>query len=231
MDSILVGRVKSINSSLACLRRTRGRRPRGARQCHKAPFAITEEWPTPLVRDFGVFLEAEEPRDAPLPPFYQAFLPLLPVGAATRGMPRVAPELKDQTLVFRVALARAWRRAEACERTIAISSQDTLEGLHLAIQEAFGFDNDHLYAFYMDGKPHSRQAHNDARGGEPPYACDATLGLLDLCLHQHILYLFDFGDCWQFEVVLTEVRDKPHKGDARIIKRKGKAPKQYPDWE
>ncbi len=40
---------------------------------------------------------------------------------------------------------RVWRKLE-------LPAEDTLEGLHRAIQDAFGFDADHLYSFFMSGR-------------------------------------------------------------------------------
>ena len=40
-----------------------------------------------------------------------------------------------------------------CYRHIKVSSKDSLYQLSLAILNAFGFDNDHLDAFFMDNGP------------------------------------------------------------------------------
>lgn len=48
-----------------------------------------------------------------------------------------------KTYTFHVALpgtGRTWRKLE-------LLADQTLEDLHLAIQDAFEFDNDHLYSF------------------------------------------------------------------------------------
>ncbi|GAH24896.1 unnamed protein product, partial [marine sediment metagenome] len=37
-------------------------------------------------------------------------------------------------------------------RTIDIEGSDTLNDLHLEIQRAFGWDNDHLLSFYMSNR-------------------------------------------------------------------------------
>ena len=51
--------------------------------------------------------------------------------------------------LFRVALStRLWRKIE-------LSSKHPLLDLHNAIQNAFRFDSDHLYSFFMDGIPWS----------------------------------------------------------------------------
>ena len=178
----------------------------------------------------GAELPAEEGQEAPREPFHRAFLPLLPEGAVSQGLPRIEQELRDQTFVFRVRLSRARHGSVPFSRTISLSSEHTLEDLHLAIQRATRFDNDHLYAFYMDGKRYSRNAYSDPRGGEGPFADEIALGLLDLYPRQRILYLFDFGDCWQFDVELLEVRDEHHKGRPKVIEEKGKNPKQYSGW-
>ncbi len=52
-----------------------------------------------------------------------------------------------ETYVFHVSLpgyGRVWRKIE-------LSSSATLEELHMAIQHAFAFQNDHLYSFFMSG--------------------------------------------------------------------------------
>ena len=43
-------------------------------------------------------------------------------------------------------LGRVWRKIE-------MEANQTLEELHWAIQDAFEFDDDHLYSFFMSGRP------------------------------------------------------------------------------
>ena len=158
-------------------------------------------------------------------PFWEPFVPLLAPGSFTTGLSRPTRERKEQTFVFRVSLGNVWR-------TIALSDEHTLHALHLAIQLAFDFDDDHLYAFYMDGKRYSDNAYNDPRAsGEGPYADDVAFGELDLYVRQRILYLFDFGDNWEFGVELIETRDEPHEGEPKILEEKGEAPQQYKNWD
>jgi hypothetical protein len=52
------------------------------------------------------------------------------------------------TYTFHVSLpdhGRVWRKLE-------LPAESTLEDLHLAIQNAYEFDNDHLYSFFMSGR-------------------------------------------------------------------------------
>jgi len=63
-----------------------------------------------------------------------------------------------------------------CYRVIRCLPEHTFEALHLAIQEAFNFDNDHLYSFYLDGKSHSSYAVNSPYLEEPPFTNEVRLG-------------------------------------------------------
>ena len=52
-----------------------------------------------------------------------------------------------------------------------------------------------------------------------------------------MLFVFDYGDYWEFEIVCTAITDKELTRTG-IIKTEGKAPKQYPrtakgqaEWE
>jgi hypothetical protein len=44
-------------------------------------------------------------------------------------------------------------------------------------------------------------------------------------------YLFDFGDNWEFQLQLEEIKSDRRSGYGEIIASEGKAPEQYPDWE
>jgi hypothetical protein len=127
---------------------------------------------------------------------------------------------------FKVSLSRnLWRK-------ISISHKHSLYDLHLAIQKAFNFDNDHLYAFYVGG---------NQRTGKPIYCADAEsdgvtaeeMSIADLGLYkgQKLLYLFDFGDSWKFDVTLLEIdKNSPLPLKPVIVEKKGKSPEQYSSW-
>ncbi len=129
----------------------------------------------------------------------------------------------EEIYVFKVSLNKnAWRR-------IRMSSLQTLQHLHSAIQDAYDFDDDHLFAFFMDGKAWSKNAYWDKRDGRNPSANQAILSKIGLEQGNKFLYLFDFGDEWRFDVQLEKVLvlDKPLK-KAEIIEKKGEDPIQYP---
>jgi hypothetical protein len=143
-----------------------------------------------------------------------------------KTLPREGVKFVDGTYVFKVALAKnIWRRIE-------ISADHTLLELHRAIQKAYNFDDDHLYSLFMDGKAWSHESFTSPYDEEGPCVDDVRIGELGLFIGQNILYLFDYGDEWYFQVELEEIRTeglKPHK--PKIIEKKGKAPEQYGGYE
>lgn len=126
---------------------------------------------------------------------------------------------------FKISLSKTvWRK-------ISLSHKHTLWNLHRAIQDAFCFDDDHLYAFYIGG---------NQRTGKPIYCEDAenegatveetSIADLELYKGQKMLYLFDFGDEWKFDVELMKIdKEVPLPLRPIIIESKGEAPEQYGD--
>ncbi len=117
-------------------------------------------------------------------------------------------------------------------RDIEIQLDQTLHELHSAIQKAFELDNEHLYAFYMNGNAFDRQygyegSPSDAR----PSARDTTLGQFSLLRNKRFLYLFDFGDELRHDVKVVSYGDVDEGATyPRIIASVGRAPPQYDEW-
>lgn len=115
-------------------------------------------------------------------------------------------------------------------REIAVRSDQTLVDLHGALQDAFAWDDDHLYAFWLDGAFWGSAESEYAVPFElEPGQKSAEVALAELGLGAGatIAYLFDFGDEWR--VLLTAlaigpVDDQPYP---RIVASKGDAPPQY----
>lgn len=117
-------------------------------------------------------------------------------------------------------------------RRLALSSDRTLVDLHRLIQEAFEWDDDHLYSFWLDGR-----FWGDKQGEySAPFELEETgakgagveLGRLGLQKGQRIAYVFDFGDEWRVSMKLRETRQS---GETGILERKGDPPPQYPDYD
>jgi hypothetical protein len=93
-------------------------------------------------------------------------------------------EISDNTVYeFKVQLERI------CYRVIRCAGRHTFEDLHLAIQEAFAFCDDHLYSFFMDGKRWSRRGIHSPYAEEQPYSNEVMICQAGLREKQSILYL------------------------------------------
>lgn len=154
--------------------------------------------------------------------FFLPFKALFAESELQRTLPREETGFVDGTYVFKVALRGGlWRRIE-------ISADDTLLSLHRSIQEAYEFDDDHLYAFFMNGKRWSKEMFTSPYDEDGPHVNQVRIGELGLYVGQKILYLFDFGDEWRFQVRLEYIRaEGPKPSRPRIVEKKGKAPNQY----
>jgi hypothetical protein len=116
---------------------------------------------------------------------------------------------------------------------IAVASHEHLTALHDAIQQAFGWGDDHLYSFWLDGRFWGDDRAEYVRPGTPDSknaTADLPLEELSLDVGAKIAYVFDYGDEWR--VTLT-VRDRLDGGEPmrRVIERRGAAPPQYPPLE
>jgi hypothetical protein len=168
----------------------------------------------------------EVDKGKPGDPFFLPFIPLFAEGELQKTLPREGVEFVDGTYIFKVALdTNIWRRIE-------ISADHTLLDLHRSIQKAYNFDDDHLYSFFMDGKPWSREQFVSPYDDEGPYVDEVSIGELGLLIGQNILYLFDYGTEWRFRVELEEIRrGGPEPRMPKIIEKMGKAPEQYEYYE
>ena len=117
--------------------------------------------------------------------------------------------------------------------TIEISLDHSLEVLHLAIQNAVDFENDHLYEFIVGSNPRARSTINFDCQSDDIYETTVQK-LLEGSKGKKVFYYFDFGDSWLFQ--LKKSRKKPvtensDKFYPRVVSENGKKPTQYPDWD
>ncbi|MCM1578408.1 MAG: plasmid pRiA4b ORF-3 family protein [Ruminococcus sp.] len=136
-------------------------------------------------------------------------------------MPRKTSS-NNKTYVISVSLGKG------CYRHLKISGGDTLDDLHYMIQEAFDFDNDHMYAFFLDNKAWSDNCYSpeDSEGK----GCDSgKYSLSDILSEkQKFLYIFDFGDEWRFSCNVLRIEEGICK-EPEIIRSVGESPEQYAD--
>jgi hypothetical protein len=105
--------------------------------------------------------------------------------------------------------------------------------LHDAIQDAFDFDNDHLYAFFMDGRPWSQggETYWSPNNDEGILADAVKIGEAKLYAGKSFLYLFDFGYEWRFKVIVKAINsDEEPLKQPKIVESVGENPEQYGDW-
>jgi hypothetical protein len=135
--------------------------------------------------------------------------------------------------------------APGVTRTIDVLSTQRLHDLHLALRDAHGWDDDHLYAFWLkgrywanDGSEYTHPLHADTPGPADPYTGNplprdaaAQLQRLRLKLGQRIAYVFDFGDEWRIDLRVKTVVAPEEGVYPRIIESGAEAPPQYPDWD
>ena len=138
------------------------------------------------------------------------------------------------TRIFRASLrGRLYRDLE-------LPSGGSLEDLAAAIVSAFGFDFDHAFGFY------SKLKGQDVMRSQPKYELFADMGeqteagsvrktrVADAFpgVGHKMLFMFDYGDEWRFNVELIGLgRKEPKAVYRRVLKRVGEAPAQYPGLE
>ncbi|WP_365305161.1 hypothetical protein [uncultured Thiodictyon sp.] len=101
------------------------------------------------------------------------------------------------------------------------------------IQRTIGFDNDHLYDFFVARTPHSRGL--IGLDGEGDEFCEKTLAqLFPLPKDRKLFYYFDYGDSWIFQVARTRkaaCAPRPGTHYPHLIEKIGENPNQYGNSE
>jgi hypothetical protein len=67
---------------------------------------------------------------------------------------------------------------------------------------------------------------------DPPSTDEVHVGELPLEPGQSMELTYDFGDNWEFDVLLERIDPpNPRKNSPRIVARHGKSPRQYPRYD
>lgn len=133
---------------------------------------------------------------------------------------------REGSFIFTVALGKdLWRR-------IAIPHHNTLEDLSNEILAAYEFDHDHLYEFiYADHSGISQRAFHPYME-ESPTTHEVKIGTLPLREGATMVYHYDFGDDWRFDVMLEKVdAENEEITKPTLLEKHGEAPQQYPDYD
>jgi len=145
-------------------------------------------------------------------------------------MPVIVGQMPPDAITFRASLEGFPR----VKREVAVRSDQTLIDLHRVLQEAFAWDDDHLYSFWLDGEfwGSSESEYTSPIEIEPGQrSADVELGGLGLLTGATIAYIFDFGDNWS--VLLTVLATAPADDGPypRVVASHGEAPPQYEEEE
>lgn len=119
---------------------------------------------------------------------------------------------------------------EDVERYIEIKATQTFHDLHLAIQEAIGFDGIKDVSFYMSGDFWRKGQELALKKREGALNMKkAILNRFMMDPHQKIIYVYDFDNPWELRVQLTRIsRESDESNYPRCTKKIGESPRQYP---
>lgn len=170
--------------------------------------------------------------------------PYFPEWQKTLVLP--SSEFRPHRHIFKVSLGKIWRR-------IAISGEATLADLSSYILSSIEFDSDHLdsYTYTNEMGRKVEVLHPYAEGGfftpeESLHTDEVKIGSLPLSEGSVMEYLFDFGDCWTFQVLLESIEPDSNPLQSKTTQKKakrkkspvgellegyGESPVQYPAYE
>ena len=175
-----------------------------------------------LLEEEGLFLSlmfSAEIEDGTSSRLRKKLIPLFPEWERTIVFSE--KEHKEGVYVFKVSLGSIWAR-------IAIPSGDTLDELSTSILDAFAFDYDHLYQFTYKNRFGIPTHINHPYMEEPPWTSEVTIRDTALTPGSMMSYLYDFGDHWQFDIVLENIDTLADSiKHAKLLEFHGKAPEQY----
>jgi hypothetical protein len=135
----------------------------------------------------------------------------------------VAAGAGDTALVFDAELINA-RDVRA---RLAVLERQPLTALHDALQEAFGWYDDHVYSFWLDGRFWGEEeVTSPVVPDEAERTADVPIAELDLRIGQRIAYVFDFGAEWRVQLTVRE-RVAATGDHPRVLELRGTPPPQY----
>lgn len=143
-----------------------------------------------------------------------------------RTLARREPEFREGNHTFKVSLGKIWRRI------VAPASAD-LEQLAGAILRAFRFDSEHLYQFELrDSTGNSITIAGPCLDDASHFAEEMRIGDLPLLIGDSMVFHYDFGDDWRFQVTLEAVVEGKNS-NFRVSAESGQSPRQHDrdDWQ
>jgi len=139
--------------------------------------------------------------------------------------------------IFKVKLShnkRTWRK-------VAILGSDSLYNFASIINRVFDFDFDHCFGFFDNFKKiyDSKEKYElfadlpDVESDPESKSVKKTkVSQVFKKLKQKMLFFFDYGDCWEFEVEFLGQKNLDTKKKLPLVlDSKGESPDQYPAYE
>jgi uncharacterized protein YtpQ (UPF0354 family) len=142
--------------------------------------------------------------------------------------------ISEKFLVYKMKVSLEDDR-RGVNRTIKLTGDNTLDDLSELINDAFDFDNDHLYSFSFNRKEilgeDSYQPYiEDSFFDNTHNSSDIPIQDIITKEKQKVYYLFDFGDSWHFDILVQKIEETDEHIDGEILKSVGIL-NQYPDWD
>ena len=148
--------------------------------------------------------------------------------------------MPKQVYVFNARL-EGW---PGVRRTVAVRGDQTFVDLHYALQQAFEWGDDHLYAFWPGGefwpREGSEYTHPLALATDPfagwdlptsgpeRKSAEQRMNRMRLRKGDKLAYVFDFGDEWRVRLTLRQITTDDGGRYPRVVESIGDAPPQYP---
>ncbi|MEM7131102.1 MAG: hypothetical protein AAF702_32570 [Chloroflexota bacterium] len=182
--------------------------------------ALTAEY----MSDYSNILKFDATETLPYGDWQSSIQPYFPEWQNNLILPKF--EFQEGLFIFKVALQKSvWRR-------IAIPAQGTLEELSYAILRAYDFDSDHLHEFIYTNHSGTEARAFHSYMDERPWTYEVSIGDLPIQKGSTMVYHFDFGDDWRFDVKLEKIDvDDDTIKETILLEEHGKAPEQYPSYD
>jgi hypothetical protein len=153
------------------------------------------------------------------------------------AVPDSQPATAPATYTFRIRILGGFYAPPGARwiwRELELTANQTLADLGDAIPLAFGFDDPHLWSFFLSGKPWDRNSEYALLADDPfgdPKQAAHDLPVSKAPADKEFLFLFDYGDEWHFGVKLvgTGQQTRPGARYPRLVATDGQAPQQYPE--
>jgi hypothetical protein len=135
----------------------------------------------------------------------------------------------DGLFIFRISLGKGmWRR-------ITAPAHSTLDDLADAILKSVAFEQDHLWHFSFSNRLGVKvevRCLDDEIGADDLSADEFEIGELPIRPGDSMVFLFDYGDNWEFKVLLEKIDPPaPRQKLPKLIEKHGPSPEQYSDWD